>query len=307
MARTRKKALRSPRVKHRASWRGILRFGLVAFPVQAHNAHLRDEGAVAFHQLHAKCGRRIHYEKVCPKHGPVPNDEIISGYELDKDRYVEIDPEELNDLRTEKERSLTLDSFIAPDELDPIYYDGRMYFLAPDGEAAEEPYAVLAAALRQSDRYAVGQVVFSGKEQIVLVRPYGKVLQMALLNYAAEMLDPAKLHLDLPEIKPHDRRLLMAEKLIDGWIDRHFRFGRYVDRHLELVRELVRAKSKGRKIEPREEEEDEPDVINLIDALKKSISKGRSKSNGRAAAAKRSHAAHSHATHGRTRRHRRVS
>src|SRR3954468_3995105 len=113
----------------RASWSGMLRFGLVSFPVQAFNAHAHDAGNVVFHQLHASCHSRIRYEKGCPIHGAVSNDEIVSGYEYRRGQYVEVDPEELGDLRTEAEKALTIDTFIAPDEVDPIYLDGRMYYL----------------------------------------------------------------------------------------------------------------------------------------------------------------------------------
>lgn len=306
MPRAHKKSRTRARSSRRASWRGMLRFGLVTFPVQAFNAHLREEGGVSFHQLHSKCGRRIHYEKVCPQHGAISNEEIVSGYEVSKGKYVEIEPEELDSLRTDQERALTLDSFIEPGEVDPIYFDGRMYFLAPDGEAAAESYSVLTAALSQKGRYAVGQVVLSGKEQVVLVRPYGDVLQMALLNYSAEMLDTRKLNLNLPAVKSHDRRVQMAEKLIESWVDRRFDFHKYVDRHLELVRKLIEAKSKGRKIEPPEEEE-EPEVINLLEALQRSMSQGRAKSENRTTSAKPSRGGRSRAKRGRSPSRRRAS
>jgi len=125
--------------KPRSSWRGMLRFGLVVFPVEAFNAHARGREPLAFHQLHASCHSRIHYQKVCPIHGAVSNDEIVSGYEYSPGKYVEIEPEELDKLRTEKERSLTIDTFIQPAEVDPIYFDGRMYFLAPAAAAAKDP------------------------------------------------------------------------------------------------------------------------------------------------------------------------
>src|SRR6185503_14317799 len=130
--------------KHRASWKGNLTFGLVSFPVQAFNARNAEQSDVHFHQLHAECHRRIRYAKMCPVHGEVTNDEIISGYEYAKGKYVEIEPEELDVLRTQTERSLTIDAFVEPDAIDPIYFDGRMYYLAPDGPVAEEPYAVIA-------------------------------------------------------------------------------------------------------------------------------------------------------------------
>ncbi len=103
----------APKRGPRASWKGNLRFGLVSFSVQAFNAHIQGEGAVAFHQLHADCGRRIRYEKHCPVHGAVSNDEIVTAHEYAKGKYVEVDDAELDAMRTDAEKALTLDSFIA--------------------------------------------------------------------------------------------------------------------------------------------------------------------------------------------------
>src|SRR5204862_2841179 len=155
---TKKKNAKRP-LKHRASWKGNLSFGLVSFPVQAFNALDPEQSDIHFHKLHATCHRRIHYEKVCPIHGRVSNDEIVSGYEYAKGKYVEIEPQELDALRTETERSLTIDAFVEPDAIDPIYFDGRMYYLAPDGTVAEEPYAVVTEALEREGRCGIGQVV----------------------------------------------------------------------------------------------------------------------------------------------------
>src|SRR3954447_25846756 len=117
--------------RRRPSWKGSLRFGLVSIAVEALNARSSEGGDIHFHQLHATCHRRIHYQKVCPVHGEVPNDEIVSGYEYAKGKYVEIEPEELDALGTQRERSLTIDTFIEPETIDPIYLDGRMYYLMP--------------------------------------------------------------------------------------------------------------------------------------------------------------------------------
>ena len=133
----------------RAGWTGNVTFGLVSFRVEAFNAVSREQGDIHFHLLHKDCHRRIKYQKVCPEHGEVPADEIVSGYEYKKDHYVEIDKEELDALRTESERALKIDAFIPCDAIDLRYFDGRMYYLAPDGAAAEEPYAVIAEALAQ--------------------------------------------------------------------------------------------------------------------------------------------------------------
>lgn len=206
----------------RASWRGTLRFGLVSFQVHAVNAHHTVQGSVAFHQLHGECHRRIRYQKVCPTHGPVTQDEIVSGYEYSKGHYVEFDPDELDALRTEAERALHIDAFVEPGRIDPLYYDGRMYFLVPAGEEEREPYAILLDAMRRKEVYAVGQIVFSGKEQLVIVRPMRHVLHMALLNYFAEMRHGEDVVGDLPHISASDKKVRLATQLVDSWRDEDF-------------------------------------------------------------------------------------
>jgi DNA end-binding protein Ku len=263
-----RKKSKSP--KPRASWAGMLRFGLVSFPVQAFNAREKEAGHLYFHQLHAKCHSRIFYEKHCPLHGKVDNDEIVSGFEYRRGQYVEVEPEELDALRTEEEKALTIDTFIAPDELDPIYFDGRMYYLAPQGAEAREPYAVFLQALEAQNRQGIGQVVFSGREQVVLVRPYERSLQMAMLNYAAEMRNVNEAVGELPAVPDSKKKVQLAEQLIKSWSSNKFDFSDYVDTYHEKVKELVAAKIEGREIVGPEAQE-EPQVVNFVDALRKSL------------------------------------
>ena len=266
------KTTRSSAANPRASWKGNLAFGLVTFPVQAFNALDRHHGDIHFHQLHAECHRRIHYQKVCPVHGEVTNDEIVSGYEYKKGHYVEIDPEELDALRTQAQRALTIDAFIDPGGVDPLYFDGRMYYLLPDGEASAEPYAVLAAAMDREERVGIGRVVFSGKDQLVLVRPLDGVLHMAMLNYESEIRPPGEI-IPIPRPRGVGRQIKLAQTLIRHWKVDDFDFSRYEDRYREELQELITAKIEGREIvEP--EVEEVPEVVNLIDALKKSLARG---------------------------------
>jgi DNA end-binding protein Ku len=262
--------------KHRASWRGHLSFGLVSFPVQAINALNRQQSDIHFHQLHADCHRRIHYQKVCPVHGEVPNDEIVSGYEYRKGKYIEIDPEELEAVQTKKERSLTIDAFVDSSAIDPVYFDGRMYYLVPDGSAAVEPYGIIAQAMERKDCWGIGQIVFSGKDQIVAVRPVDGRLHMAMLNYDEEIRTPN-------EILPHPKRtagggktVKLAESLIDSWYSDYFDFTSYDDNYRERVERLIKAKVKGHDVVAPEDEEEEPEVLNLMDALRKSVADARS-------------------------------
>src|SRR5690349_2905110 len=119
MTTRRKSKSAKSRSKFRASWRGQLRFGLVSFEVQAVNAENMQKAEVHFHLLHEPDHQRIHYAKICPKHGEVPNDEIVEGYEVSKNHYVEFDKEELDEFRTEAEKALTIDAFVSAEEIDP--------------------------------------------------------------------------------------------------------------------------------------------------------------------------------------------
>jgi DNA end-binding protein Ku len=311
-ARTRSKAKRSkpnnPQSrklegpKLRAGWRGVLRFGLVSIPVQAFNAHLPDKEGVAFHQLHATCHSRIHYQKFCPIHGQVSNDEIVSGYEYAKGKYVVVDPEELEELRPEKDRALNIDAFISPEELDPIYFDGRMYFLAPDGREGAQPYAVLMHAMERQERWGIGQVVFGGRQVLVVVRPDKGALQMAFLHHAEAIQNASSLVRDLPRLAPGDKMAQLAEELIENWTDEKFDFSRYVDRYGEELHKLIEAKIQGRAVVAPEEKEEEPAVYNLMDALRKSMehNRGAGKSEGNG---KHPHRAGRSQTPGRRHRH----
>jgi DNA end-binding protein Ku len=251
----------------RASWRGQFRVDLVTFPVQAFNVEKSRGGELHFHQLHAPCHNRIRYEKVCPEHGHVPNEEIVAGYEYGKGRYIEIDPDEIDKLRTKAERALSIDTFIASDEVDPIYYDGRSYFLFPDGHFAEEPYAVLLAAMRKMNRCGIGQVIFSEKEQLVLVRPGDDCLRMFMLHHFDEVRTPEALKFTPPRAAASKVRL--AETLIDAATE-PFDLSDYTDRYQQRLKQLIDAKLAGHELVA-PEDDDEPELINLMDALRRSI------------------------------------
>src|SRR4051812_20222278 len=283
MAKARAKRGRKSRSRFRASWRGQLRFGLVSFEVQAVNAENKENAEVHFHLLHEPDHERIHYAKVCPKHGEVPNEEIVEGFEYAKGKYVEFDKQELDVLRTDQEKSLSIDAFVTTDEIDPIYFDGRMYYLLPSGANSNEPYSLLGAAVEKKKRWGIGQVVFSGREQLAVVRPLDGVLTMAMLNYDAEIRKPSEIKSEFTRPRATGAKLRLAEDLISKWHEGDFEFSAYKDRYRQRVKEAIAAKKKGVELAPPEEEE-EPEVINLIDALKKSVARaGRAKANRRGA------------------------
>jgi DNA end-binding protein Ku len=270
MAASRKK--KKSRSKFRASWRGQLRFGLVSFEVQAINAEIKENAEVHFHLLHEPDHQRIHYAKVCPRHGEVPNEEIVEGFEYAKGKYVEFDKEELDLLRTEQEKALSIDAFVSADEIDPIYFDGRMYYLIPSGANSNEPYSLLQAAMEKKKRWGVGQVVFSGREQLAVVRPLDGVLNMAMLSYNAEIRKPSDLKSEFTRPRATGAKLRLAEDLISKWHEGDFDLSDYKDRYRQKVKEAIAAKKKGVELQPPEEEE-EPEIINLMDALKESVAR----------------------------------
>lgn len=251
----------------------MLRFGLVSFPVHAYSTAAPEGARVAFHQLHRDCHSRIRYVKQCPIHGPVTKDDIVSGYEFSKGQYVEIEPADLDELRTERERALTIDNFIDREELDFVYLDGRSYYLTPAGTDAGEPYSVFLQALARKKRYGIGQFVMSGREQVVLVRPYESVLTMEMLRYASEVRDPSNLVGAIPAIRLLDKKLRLAEQVIEQWADDKFDYRDYVDHYQNKVRELIEAKVEGKELVT-PEAEDEPEVVNLMDALRRSVHRG---------------------------------
>lgn len=277
----RKKSKSKPRTQQRASWQGQLTFGLVSFSVEAFNAIDRAGSDVHFNQLHAECHRRIRYQKVCPVHGEVSNDEIVSGYEYRRGKYVEVEPEELEKLRSDRERALTVDAFVPPDVVDPLYFDGRMYYLLPHQTSSEEPYAVLVAAMEREKRHAVGRVVFSGKDQIVLLRPLSRLLHMAMLNYDAEIRPPEQVAASLKGVTGLSRQVRLAQTLIRESSEDEFDFTQYKDPYRKRVEQLINAKIKGREIVA--PHEDAPkQIVNLMDALKQSVhAAGHSRSRSR--------------------------
>src|SRR3954471_7359085 len=117
----------------RPSWSGSIRLSLVSVPVKGYTAQAA-EASISLNQLHEECHSRIKYKKTCPIHGEVPNDEIVMGYQYEQDKYAIIDTDEINKLRSPADRAVTIDRFVSPDQIDPIYYSGQNYYLLPDGK-----------------------------------------------------------------------------------------------------------------------------------------------------------------------------
>ncbi len=265
----------------RASWKGRMVLDLVSVPVLAYNVAARREGEIHFHQLHAPCHSRIRYEKVCPIHGEVGNDEIVSGYEIAEDQYVEVRGEELQRLRTDKERHLTLENFVHPDDIDPLYFDGRAYYLVPEGEDAVEPYQVLRAAIENKGLYGIGEIVLSGREQLVIVRPLDGLLAMQMLNYNHQLRRPERFTDPAQQAAPPQDEVALAEELIEATLDEQFDFESYENDYAQRLRTLVEAKVAGEEVVAPPEAETQPRAVNLMDALRRSVQRARLPESGK--------------------------
>jgi DNA end-binding protein Ku len=272
----------------RSIWTGAISFGLVTVPVKLYSAVSRK--TVRFHQLNGKTGVRIQQKRVDPTTGDeVPYEDIVKGYELTPDRYVVIEPDELEALDPQKTKSIEIEDFVALDEIDPIYYD-HPYYLAP-GTGGAKPYKLLLEAMRETNRVAVATVVIRSKQQLVAVRPMGdNLLGLATMVFPDEIIDPSTIDelsaLDDVEINP--RELEIAEQLVDS-LAGPFDPDRYRDTYREEVLALVERKAQGEHIavQPVAEEAEEP-VPDLMSALKASLDAVRSREgNGGSAAGKK--------------------
>jgi DNA end-binding protein Ku len=259
---------------------------LVAVPVEAFTAAAPGKGEIHLNQLHEPCHSRIRYRKFCPVHGEVPNDEIVYGYEYAKDQYVVLEPGERESFRQQSERAMTIDRFIPSDTIDPFYYSGRNYYLLPEGAAADKPYRVLRQAMHQEKRCALGQVVITGREELALVRPTESVLTMSLLNYTSQVKPLADFVEEVGEGRVSADELKLARTLIQQTSSDEAGLDDYEDTYTQKFKEAIEAKIAGKEVITAPEEEDVP-VVNLMDALRKSLKQG----GGRKAASPRPAAA----------------
>ncbi len=260
----------------RTSWEGYLKLNLLSVPVKAYNTAITGGGKIGFHLIHEKCNSRIRYEKVCPTHGEVPDSEIVKAFEFAKGQYVVVDDAEREKLLPEDDKAIEIDTFIRPDDIDPIYYGDRSYYLVPDGRVAQKPYAVLQRVMAERGRYAVARVVMSGRGQVVLVRPLDGLLAMTVLNYDEQVKKPAEFADDVPDVSVAAKELELAESLVDASTTKHFDFSDYRDEYTERLTRMLEAKSSGKKV-VRARREDEPAVLNLMDALRQSLARTKPK------------------------------
>ena len=257
----------------RPIWSGSISFGLVNVPVKLYSATSPKE--VRFHMLHDKDGGRIQQKRVCSIDGhEVPWEHIVKGFEVSKGRYVSVTREELSAFDPKGTKSIDIEDFVELSQIDPIYYE-TTYFLLPD-KGAQKPYALLLEAMRKTGRVGVARFVLRTKQYLAAVRPLGKALAVSTMLHADEVVDQSELD-GLPgaEAKPREKELHMAEQLVES-LAASFDPKKYKDTYREQVLSLLERKAQGEEIvaEPAAEEP-RGKVVNLMDALAKSLASAR--------------------------------
>jgi DNA end-binding protein Ku len=253
----------------RSIWSGAISFGLVNVPVKLYSAVSRK--TVRFHQLNRETGNRISQRRVDPDTGDeVSYDDIVKGYELTKDRYVVITPEELEALDPERTRTIDIEDFVDLEEIDPIFYD-HPYYLVPD-TGATKAYGLLLNAMRESGKVAIAKVVLRSKEQLVAIRPQDELLCMETMIFADEVVSHDSID-ELPaasDLKASARELKMAQQLIDS-LSTDWEPEKYRDEYREKVLELIERKAAGEEIAVQPEAPQPAKVPDLMAALEASL------------------------------------
>ena len=243
-------------------------FGLVSIPVKLFSA-TEASRAISFNLLHKTCGSRLKQQYFCVKEEvPVAREDMVKGYEFAKDQYVIFTPEELKAMEEAGTQMAEITEFVPIEAVDPVYFD-KAYYLAPDKGGAK-PFALLASALRESKRCALGRWAARGKQYIVMIRPVEDGLVMQQLLYAGEVRSIKELEIPQTEVKPAELKL--AKQLIDAQASDTFDPGQYTDQVAARIETAIQKKVEGQEITMTEAPEGGgAQVIDLMEALRASL------------------------------------
>ncbi|MDE3059997.1 MAG: Ku protein [Pseudomonadota bacterium] len=251
----------------RPYWHGQIRLSLVSLPVNVYAA-LNRARQVPLHEMSRATGRRVHHQKIAEGE-PVAREDLIRGYEYEKGEYVLLEPEEIAALKIPSRETLDIVQFVDKDEIDEAYFDAP-YYVVPEGRAAEEAFAVIREALRDTGKLGIGQVAISGRERLCALKPYGKGMLLELLHYKDEVRSATAYFEDIADTPVDKDQLELAEELIRRK-SAPFDPGKFHDHYHEALRELIDAKLGHRTPRAVTEEKPHGTVINLTDALRKSL------------------------------------
>ena len=257
----------------RPVWSGTISFGLIAIPIKLFNA-VRHKG-VSFNQLDERTMSRIRYRKVSDETGEeVPDEHIVKGYEVSKGRYVLVDPDDLEPFIPAATRTVELEEFVDQSEIDPIYYENA-YYVAPD--ANPKPYVLLARAMEEAGKVAIGRFVMRNKQYTAAIRAADGRLMMSTLAYADEVVQADSIDelAGLDDVDVSAREVQMAEALVDSLTD-EFAPDKYHDDYREQVLGLIEKKAAGEEFEVPEVAAEKPKIVDLMAALEASVEAAKS-------------------------------
>jgi len=259
----------------RANWKGYLRLSLVSCPVALYPA-TSDTEKVSFNQLNKNTGHRIRYLKVDAETGDeVEAADIIKGYQVDKDTYVQVEKEELEAIALESTRTIEIDEFVHQDDIDSRYLI-RPYYLVPDGKVGHDAFAVIRETIAKMGMVAIGRVVLTNREHIIGLQPLGKGLMGTLIRYPYEVRDEKDYFDDIQDVKVTKDMLDLAKHIVDQKTGK-FEPEKFEDHYESALVELINRKRNGETIKAPAASRTSGNVIDLMDALRKSL-KGESKS-----------------------------
>ena len=252
----------------RAYWKGYLKLSLVSCPIALFPATSERE-KISFHQLNKDTGHRIRYRKVDVETGDeVESDKIIKGYEVGKGEYIEVDPEELEALALASKHTIEIEEFVPKTEIDELYMRDP-YFIVPDGEVGQQAFAVIREAIRKEGMVALGKVVFTSREHIIALEARDNGMVGITLRYPYEVRKPEDYFGDIEDEKVPKDMLDLALHIVESKRGT-FQPEKFQDEYEDALKELLRKKQKGERIE-RAKEPTRTNVVNLMEALRQSI------------------------------------
>lgn len=255
----------------RPTWEGHLRLSLVTCPVSLYSATERSAD-IHFNMINPKTNNRIRMQTVDAGTGkPVERADLVRGFEVSKNKYVLLEKEELDAVRLESTRILDIEEFVDASEIDRIYWD-EPYYLAPSGKTGIEAYAVIRAAMEKQKKVALGRVVMHQRERICALEPRDKGILLTTLRTHDEIRATSQVF-DRSLPKPNAQMLQIAEKIIEQQ-DAKFDPTRFKDRYEDALRDLIAKKKKGKPVVAEAPEEDDEKVVDLMEALKRSLKGG---------------------------------
>ena len=255
----------------RANWKGFLRLSLVTCPIALFPA-TSDSEKVTFNQINRKTGHRIKYLKVDADTGEeVDNEDIMKGYKVDSDSYIEITTDELDNIALESTRTIDINEFVPRTDIDDLYLV-RPYYIVPDGKVGHDAYAVIRDTIKSMDKVALASVVLTNREHVIALEPRGKGLVGLLLRYPYEVRDASEYFDDIQDVKITKDMLDLAKHIVEQKSG-EFDPKKFEDHYEAALIELINRKRSGERIIDTARPRETGNVISLMDALKRSLGK----------------------------------